>query len=270
MAPPAATGRAIGAFNAALFTGIATGPLVGGSLATLGTGQFGFRLACFVSAVVCFATALLARLSLPPIPALLRPRLSLPRRPRSRPGLRIWPPLALGGLGQGLRSGVLFIVVPLLGTRYLHLGAASVGLAMSVLALMDILSMRTSGRLADRWGRRPVLVGALLVGAATCAVTPWLSGLGGFVAWCAAFGTCTGAAAVVPAAMLLDVTSDNESAVAAFRIASDGGEIVCSVASGQLVAAFGPDGAVLGLGGLLLAVAAWVARIVESAPDRRV
>jgi DHA1 family inner membrane transport protein len=268
MAPPAATGRAIGAFNAALFTGIATGPLVGGSLATLGSGQSGFRLACFVSAVVCFMAALLARLSLPPIPARRRPRLCLPRPPRALPGLRIWPPLVLGGLGQGLRSGVLFIVVPLLGAQHLHLGPAAVGLAMSVLALMDIVTMRISGRLSDRWGRRPVLVSGLLIGAATCVMTPWASGLAGFVAWCAAFGICTGVAAVVPAAILLDVTSEDESAVAAFRIASDGGEIVCSIGSGRMVAGLGPDGAVVWLGGLLVVVAVWVARLAEATPGR--
>jgi DHA1 family inner membrane transport protein len=269
MAPPTARGRAIGALNAALFAGIATGPLVGGSIATLGSGQFGYRLACFVSAIVCVATAVLARLSLPAIPSPLRPQFSLPRRPRSLPGLRVWPPLVLGMVGQGLRSGVVFIVVPLLGTQHLGLGAASVGVAMSALALVDIVTMRSSGRLADRVGRRPVLVGALVVGAATCALIPWVSGLVGYVVWCAAFGTCTGVAAIVPAAMLLDVTGDTEAAVAALRIASDGGEIVCSVGSGGLVAVLGPDGAVLCLGGLFVVVAVWVARMAESAAHGR-
>jgi MFS family permease len=269
MAPSTATGGAIGAFNATLFTGIATGPLLGGSIATLGSGQFGYRLACFVSAAVCGATAVFARVGLPPIPSPLRPRLALPRGPRSRPGLRIWPPLVLGMIGQGLRGGVLFIVVPLLGTQYLHLGAASVGVAMSVLAIVDILAMRTSGRLADRVGHRPVLVGALLVGAAACGATPWVSGLLGFVCWCAAFGTCTGVASIVPAAMLLDISGDRESALAAYRIACDGGEIVCSVGSGALVAALGPDGAVVWLGGLFVVVAVWVARMAESTAHGR-
>src|SRR5438874_3262904 len=140
-ASPAESWRAIGAFNAAWFTGVAVGPFVGGYLAAHGGGQAGYRLAFAVCGVVCLAVALAARVSLPSIPSPRPPELTLPHLARGRPGLRIWPPLALSSLGQAVRGGLAFTVIPLLGKRQLGLSTVTVGLALSALALVDIASM---------------------------------------------------------------------------------------------------------------------------------
>jgi MFS family permease len=263
-APPGGAGRAIGTFNAACFAGIATGPLIGGSLAALGTGQFGFRVAFLVSGVVCLVAGLAARLSLPSIPGHRPPQLRLPRRPQARAGLRIWPPLALGVFGQALRGGLEFTVIPLFGKDQLGMGTTTIGVGLSALALVDILTMRYGGMLGDRFSRRAVLCGALGVGVVGCAAAPLISGPGSFVAWCAVMGVCIGAAWVVPAAIVVDVTTEPEPALASYRICGDAGEAVGSTAIGGLFGAIGGIGAVAALGGVFALVALWVSRLAET------
>ena len=158
--PPDEAGKAIGTFNAAWFAGVAMGPLLGGGLADIGGGQFGYRLAFIVNAGICLTAAVVARVSLPPIPAIGRPRVGLPRRVFARPGLRLWPVLALGMLGDGLRGGLVFTAIPLFGEDRLGLQPGAIGLALSAFAVVDIASMRYGGMLADRIGPRRVLGGA--------------------------------------------------------------------------------------------------------------
>jgi MFS family permease len=266
-AEPGEAGKAIGTFNAACFTGIAAGPLLGGSLAEVGTGQFGFRLAFVVSGFVCLLVALGARLALPSIPSDLRPRVGLPRRPVAQPGLRLWPVMVLGVFGETLRGGLEFTILPLFGKHHLGLGTSAIGVGLSALAVVDILTMRYGGMLADRIGRRAVLTGALGVGIAACAAAPLVSGVVGFMAWCAALGITVGATWVVPAAMVVDVSTEREPALASYRISADVGEAAGSTTTGGLVSGFGHVGAALIVGGALALVGAWVARLPEAQAD---
>ena len=268
LAPPGGAGRAIGTFNAACFAGIATGPLIGGGLASLGSGQFGFRLAFAVSGLVCLFAALVARFVLPAMPCDRDPRIGLPRRPEARPGLRLWPALTLGVFGEALRGGLEFTLIPLFGKINLGLGTATIGLGLSALAVVDILTMHFGGMLADRVGRRSVLSGAPGVGVLCCSVAPWVSGAAGYVAWCAAIGVCVGASWVVPAAIMVDVATETEPALASYRISGDIGEAVGSSATGELVGSLGYVGALLVLGGIFAFVAAWTSRLPEAQVSR--
>jgi predicted MFS family arabinose efflux permease len=262
--PPDETGKAIGTFNAAWFAGVALGPLLGGGIADIGGGQFGYRLAFVVNAGLCVTAAVVARVSLPPIPAIGRPRIGLPRRAFARPGLRMWPVLALGMLGDGLRGGLVFTAIPLFGEDRLGLQPAAIGLALSAFAVVDIVSMRFGGMLADRVGPRRVLGGALLAGAITCACAPLVTSMGGFVVWCAALGVPMAVSWVVPAAMVVDVSESSEQGLATYRIAADAGEITGSTTAGALTGAAGNIGALVVFGGVLAFVAAWVSQLREA------
>ena len=267
-APPGAAARAIGTFNAACTAGLAAGPLVGGGLAEIGTGQFGYRLAFLVDGVLCLAVALLSRLVLPSIPSDQRPRIGLPRRAAARPGLRLWPVLVLGAFGEGMRGALEFTALPLFGKLHLGLGTAAIGIALSAVAVVDIATMRYGGALADRVGRRNVLVGALAIGVATCAAAPLVAGPLGFTLWCATLGFPIGALYVVPPAMAVDVCSEPEPALASYRISADVGEAAGSTATGGLVGGLGATGAALALGAVMGSLAVWIARLRES--DARV
>jgi MFS family permease len=262
--PPDGMGRALGRFNAAWFAGVALGPLAGGGLSALADGQRGFRLAFGVCAGLCAATAVAVRFGLPPLPSGREPEVGLPHRPRARPGLRMWPALALGLFGEGMRGGLEFTVVPLVGADHFGLSAAQVSLGMSALALLDIITMHFGGRLADRLGRRPILVVALGVGFVGCVLLPVFGGLGGFMVWCALLGVPVGATWVVPAMLAVDVSAERDAGLASFRIAADLGEVVGPTGAGALLAGVGPIGAVAGIGGLAAVMGLWVRRLPEA------
>jgi len=250
-APRSQAGSAIGAFNACWFSGMAVGPLLGGGLAQLLPGQSGFRLAFAVCAAVCGTVAVITRLALPALPSARIPRLSWPRAARARPGTRLWPPLSLAAIAQLVRGSLVPTVLPVLATDSLGLSVLAVGVALSVLSAVDVLTMRFAGRLADRRGRRGVLVPGLVLGALSCGVVPWVHGPVPFTLWCAALAISLGVTWVVPTAMVVDVARDTEAGIATYRIAADGAQLAGPVAAGSLIGATGPVGAVLALGAVL-------------------
>lgn len=264
--PPGQTGRVIGSFNAAWFGGVAVGPSLGGTIAGRGDGLTGYRAAFLVCGGVCFVVAAAARFLLGPIPGGERPRISLPARPRSVPGLRMWPPLVLAGLGQFVRGGLMYTVIPLYGTRSLGLGTGGVGVALSGMAMVDLLAMRFGGSLCDEIGRRKVLGVALVSGGAVASLAPLVHGPVVFCLWCAALGVVVGVMWVVPVAVVVDVAVRAEDGLTAYRIGADVGQLVGSTGAGALIAVAGALGATLSFGLGFAALAVWVLRLPETAP----
>jgi MFS family permease len=164
----------------------------------------------------------------------------------------------LCAFGQALRAGLVLTIIPLYGTNHLGLSTATVGFAVSALALVDITTMRAGGALADRVGQRRVLTVALLIGAVACAaastvvVSAWT-----FATWTALLGVTVAMAWTSPTAIIVNVTDDRELAVGNARVASDIGQLGGSVAAGALVTVAGYDGATAVVAVLLLAVAIW-------------
>lgn len=263
-APPGRAGRAVGTFNAAWFSGIAVGPFVGGSLAAALDGQAGFRLAFVVCGTVCLVVAMAARLLLPSIPGAAPPRISLPHLARARPGWTLWRPLTLAAFGQAVRGGLVFTVIPLFGERELGLSTSTVGLALSALAAFDILAMRVGGEWADRLGRRPILVGALLVGTASGVLAPLVEGPLAFAVWCAVVALTVGVTWVVPIAVVIDVVEEPEAGLATYRIGADVGQLGGSAGAGALVGSLGGEGTLVAIGLAFAVVAGWVARVPET------
>jgi multidrug resistance protein len=61
------------------------------------------------------------------------------------------------------RTGALFTVVPLMGKDRLGLSASAVGVALSVVNLLNIATLYHAGSLSDRFGRKWVIVPATLI-----------------------------------------------------------------------------------------------------------
>lgn len=263
-APADRAGRAIGTFNAAWFTGVAVGPFLGGWLASRSDGLTGYRIAFAACGVVCLAVGLAARLALPSIPSATPPRLSLPRRSVARPGWRLWRPLSLAAFGQAVRGGLVMTLIPLLGDRQLGLSTSTVGLALSALAAVDICAMRIGGAWADRFGRRPVLVSALVLGAVACATAPLVDGAVGFATWCATVAIVVGVTWVVPAAVVVDVAQDAEAGLSSYRIWADLGQLGGAAGAGALAGASSIDGALVAVAVTFALTAGWVLRLPEA------
>lgn len=264
-------GRALGRFNAAWFLGIALGPLLGGALAGIGDVGAGLRLAFATCAAVSVAGAVVVLVLLPAMPTGLRPRLSIPRFPdlaAPRPALA----LGIGGAGQALRSGVAMTLLPLIGAQQFGLRGPALGAVLSVLALCDVAAMFVGGQLSDRVGRLPVVLAALAAGVLGALVGGLALAAGStalFVLSAALLGIAVGTAWVVPMASVVDLASRPESGLAAYRIVADLGMGSGGVLAGAAIGAWGPRGALLACGAVLLVLAASavVLRETRSRPE---
>jgi MFS family permease len=230
--------KAIGAFNAAWFTGVATGPLGGGLIASLLPGADGLRLLFGVCAGINLVGAVLGWFLIPRVagadrtPVRELPRLiGLPRNLEVK-GLRVWGALGLVGIGQGVRSAIAMTLIPLVAEQA-GLGWAAIGVALAGLALTDVTSMQRAPSLSERHGRRTVLVVALAVGSVPIALLALLpASVPLIVSLSLVVGVTVGTTWVVPAAMIVDLLPDRENAVVAYRIASDIGMLASGLVAG--------------------------------------
>lgn len=230
--------KAIGAFNAAWFTGVATGPLGGGLVASLLPGADGLRLLFGVCAGINFVGAVLGWFLIPPAPGADRtpvralPRLiGLPRNLEVK-GLRVWGALGLVGVGQGVRSVIAMTLIPLVAEEA-GMGWAAIGVALAALAMTDVASMQRTPSLSERHGRRTVLIVALAIGSVPVALLALLPANGPMILVLSLVtGITVGTTWVVPAAMIVDLLPDRENAVAAYRIASDLGMLASGLVAG--------------------------------------
>lgn len=268
LAGPGGAGRALGAFNAAWFTGIAAGPLLGGGLAGLLPGVDGLRLAFLVCGVLGLVCAAAMPVVMPRWPSQRRPVWGWPRLAGITSPRQV-AVLASGLAGQSIRSGVAMTLVPLIGGIVLELPWLLLGVALSALAITDVLAMVLAPRLTTLIGRRTPLMLACVWGAV---ITLGLHGVetgATFVAACAALGFSVGATWVVPNEMAVDVIPDTERALATYRISADIGLAVGGPLYGGLLAVGGHRAALVGAAIQLLLMAVLVAVAGETDPARR-
>jgi len=151
------------------------------------------------------------------------------------------------------------------------------GVGLAALAVFSVLSGLVSGPLADRYGRKPVMLAALAGNSVAFAGFAFVEGLLGYLAACVAMGLL-GATAFDAArnAVVADVVPEGERACAygLVRIGANVGWAFGPAAAGLLAASFGggamggEGGAVyramfLGAAALILAVLAAVALLVD-------
>lgn len=264
-APAGQEGGAIGRFNAAWFGGVAVGPLLGGLSSSLAGGrQGGLRAAFAACAVLGLAAGGIAWAGLPPLPTGRACRVGLPRF--ARPDARLGGSLLLSGFGQAARAGVVLTIIPLFADQSLGLSALGVTGVLTALAVTDILSMTMLGSLADRHGRRPCLVGALVLGALGALVAARAGDVGTFAVCCTVLGVAAGTSWVIPAAMVVDCSPPvaREPALAAYRVVADIGMLVGATVGGALVDARGSAGALVWAAVFLLAGAAGAVLVGET------
>ncbi|MDP9340724.1 MAG: MFS transporter [Actinomycetota bacterium] len=138
-------------------------------------------------------------------------------------------------------AGVYDTLVPLFGRDGLGLSTLGIGVVLAVALAAELVVMYPAGAVADRVGRRPVLIPGL---AAMVIMTVVLGQAGSGVAYAAilgVFGLATGAAGVAPAAMLSDVVPEGSSgtAIGVFRFCGDLGFIIGPLVAGSVAGAWG-------------------------------
>lgn len=260
MAPPGIRGRVSSAYASAFLLGGIAGPVLGGLLADLG-----MRVPFVVYAFALLVAAGIVAVRIRPGGEEARdaaaagdggtPLVSVLRDSAYRSALA--SAFANGWANFGVRMAILPQFAAAVG-----MGADTVGLALAAFALGNAAVLQFSGRLADSLGRKPLIVGGLVVsGLATIVL-----GMTGDVATMLVASVVAGAGAggLNPAqqATVADVVADRPDSsrfLAMFQMSADAGAIVGPVLVGVVADlagyswAFGITGAIT-----LVAAAVWL------------
>jgi MFS transporter, DHA1 family, multidrug resistance protein len=256
--PSEQRGRASGLFAGGFLVGGISGPALGGLIAA-----WSMRAPFIIYGAMLIVPAVIAG-------AVLRD--GSRRRARAHPQRtrafaeiaralrdRAYRAAAAANLADGFAAiGVRSAIVPLFVRDVLQRSAVWTGIGFGVVAVLNAATLLPAGWLADRLGRRPVIVGGCLVSAGGMVMLALVPGLGGYLAALAVFGLGSGLLDVGPAAMIGDILGgQGGTVVASYQMAGDIGAVTGPVTAGYLVdaasygAAFGAAAGVLGLAAVL-------------------
>ena len=252
-------GRVAGLYATSFLAGTVAGPLVGSA-----TVQFGLRAPFVIYAIALVIAALVVFVAL-----------RSPMEDAAAPGeqvaaMTLRQALAITPYRAALASnfangwaviGVRSAIVPLFVVDALQRSASMTGIVLALFAVGNAVVLFQAGKLSDRWGRRPFLIGGLAVCGAATAVMGVSDNLVLFLVVTFVAGLGSGAINPVQQAAVADVIGSRArggSVLAAFQMTSDIGTVVGPIVAGLMVehvsysAAFGVTGAIL-----LVACAGW-------------
>lgn len=228
-------GRAMGAYMGGFLLGGIAGPGLGG----LVTG-WSLRAPFFLYAVTLAAAGGVGLLLLPrrlskhgqPTTQAEEPLLTV-REAFGLPAFR-----AAAGVNMAdnwAAIGVRAALVPLLVVEVLHRSPIWTGIGLTVFTVANIITLTLGSRLADRRGRRPLLLSGCLTSAVGTSLLVLPQTLPLFLVAMAVFGLGSGLLSVAPGAMLGDVAGGRGgTAVAAYQMAGDLGSLTGPVLAGAL------------------------------------
>jgi len=263
---PAQRGRSVGLFQGGFLLGGISGPAIGGPLAA-----WSIRAPFFVYAGTLVVAGSVAMVGLR--------RASLARKTETddqpnRTSLaaafkqRAYRAALAANLADSWAAmGVRNTLVPLFIVESLHRGTAWVGIGFTIVAFFNAATLIPAGRLVDRRGRRPVMVGGCLLSASSMALLALSPELVGYVIAMVVFGIGSGLLDVAPAAVVGDVAGKRGgTVVAGFQMAGDGGSVSGPIVAGWVADTWSYGAAFWLTTGILAGAGALAAR----SPDIRV
>ncbi len=251
LAPPSIRARVSSVYASAFLLGGIGGPVVGGLL-----GNLGLQVPFIVYAVALLLAATIVGVFLRG--ASLRPAPGAPVLPTMtvRDGWRdsayraaVGSAVAHGWANFGVRNANL----PLFAAAGIGKQPGVAGMALAVFAAGNAAGLAIAGRLSDRLGRKPFILGGLVVSGLATAATGFATGLVTLVVLSVIAGVGAGTLNPAQQASLADVVGRDRNggpALAAFQMAQDTGAILGPLVAGLLVdhgsygLAFGVTGAI--------------------------
>ena len=265
LAPPTGRGRVTSAYAGSFLLGGIAGPAIGGLLAGFGL-QLPFLVyaAALVLAAVVVATQLHPKLKLQsdaPVP--LEPA-KAPMPFREALGYNSYRASLVSAFANGWSAfGIRMALVPLFATVALHGGPGLAGLALAVFAIGTGVALTFSGKLADSWGRKPMVIAGLVVNTAAMAVLGLTTTIPLFLVVSAIAGIGSGLFGPAQQASVADVIGNKRSGgkvLAAFQMSQDFGTILGPIIAGAVIDAisYGPAFAMAAVTGAI-AIGFWLA-----------
>lgn len=248
---PENRGRIMSFYQGSLLLGAGAGPAFGGILAD----AYGVRAPFLVFAALTVAAAVWALLRIPETRPVVKP-LSPSEAQRAAPP----PPLGqvmgsllrdrhfvlISAVTLGIfftRSGGQMTLLPLLGHNVLGMSESAIGLAFTLISACNFVSLYAAGTLADRLGRKAVIVPSGILTALSIALFIVTGSVEGFFLNALLLGIGTGLGGPAPAAYATDIVPKNVlgPAMGLYRSISDLGLVVGPVLLGAIVDVAGYD-----------------------------
>lgn len=238
---PAQRGRMMSIYQGAFLFSVGIGPFPGGLLAQ----HFGLAAPFATYAVACGAAGLLAWFVVPETRSFATGRTGGP--PSSVPFLKQMRMLVgstgylmvclMGLVNAVVRTGALFNVVPLLAASKLGLGPGEVGGLLALGSLLGLAASYPAGVLADRHGRKPIIVPSALLTAVAFVVYCWAPSMTWFGVACVLWGVAAAVNGAAPAAYAADNAKPgmNAAAMSGYRMLSDIGYVIGPILLGLVV-----------------------------------
>lgn len=259
LAPPERRGRVSGAYASAFLIGSVLGPVVGGLLA-----GFGLRVPFLAYAGALLVAALVVR-------TMLSGEGNAAENATPAPAMTLKEALAdsayraavFSSFGNGwVTFGVRMATIPLFAVAVLQSAPETAAWALAIFAVGNALALTFSGRLADAWGRKPLLIPGLLITGAATGVIGLTTDLTAFLIASAVAGFGSGLLGPAQQAAVADVIGRGRSGgkvLAIFQMAADTGAIVGPIVAGLLADRLGYGWAFGITGGVLILTAvAWL------------
>ncbi|MGL5864384.1 MAG: MFS transporter [Dermatophilaceae bacterium] len=267
LAPPTIRARVSSAYASAFLTGGVLGPVVGGLLSGLG-----LRAPFLIYAAALLVAAAVVAVFLRE--AALQPAAGTPVLAAfsARDAWRdsAYRASVASGFANGWANfGVRNAILPLFAVALVADAPWVAAAALAVFAAGNAAGLALAGRASDRSGRKPFIVGGLVVSGMATLVTGWATGLALLLVLCVVAGVGAGVLNPAQQASVADVIGRERQggpALAAFQMSTDAGAIVGPIVAGLLVdrgsfgLAFAATGAIT-----LLAVLPWF-RARETSP----
>jgi DHA1 family multidrug resistance protein-like MFS transporter len=166
------------------------------------------------------------------------------------------------------RTGGLFNVIPVLGQQRLGLGPDQIGFGLAMISVMAVFLSYPSGVLADRFGRKPLIVPSTLLTGLSFVFFLYAPTYLWFLAACTVWAIATGFGSSAPSAYAADITPPgmNAAAMSSFRAIAETGYVIGPLLLGAIADLFGAEVA-LGFTSVFLCIVALLFAVY--APEKR-
>ena len=176
---------------------------------------------------------------------------------------------ANGWSSFGVRNSLL----PLFAAAVLSAGPEIAGISLTAFAAGTALALTFSGRLADSWGRKPLVITGLAINGAATAAIGFSGSVAMFLVVSAVAGLGTGLLNPAQQAAVADVVGSERSGgkvLAAFQMSADTGAIIGPILAGVLADTLGYTWAFAVTGATALAaLLIWLTARETLAPEQR-